>query len=101
MPQLGKRETEHFGLFGIQKEGAQFCFGGGCGDELENCARDVNGTVELDGRAVAWDAAQEEVAAGAAAGFWSREVRGVGMDVENHIRGVVSNLGVGIGGHVI
>jgi hypothetical protein len=59
---FGKSETEDLGFLHIEKEGTQFCFGGGRGDKFEYRTCDVDGAVEFDRNAINGETAKEEVA---------------------------------------
>ena len=82
------------GVLGICEYAACFCFGSGGDDILEGFAEDVDDAVEAwadSGRAFVTEI---EDAGNSAAGFGEDEVRCVGFDVEDHVDGVVAELGV-------
>ncbi len=101
VPEFGKSKTEDLGFLCIEEEGTQFGFGGGCSDEFEYCTHDVDGTVEFDNIAIDRENAAEEVATSTASGMRSGEIRCIRVDVEYHVRGVVSYDRVGVRPHVI
>ncbi len=60
-----------------------------------------DGAVEADGAAVDRHGPKEEVATDSAAGVGRCEVACVGVDVEDHVGGVITDDGLWVGGHVI
>ncbi len=48
MPKLVQGKTKDFGFLGIEEEGSQFGFSGGCSNQFEDGASDVNCTVQFD-----------------------------------------------------
>ncbi len=62
MSEFFKTYPHDFGLLCIEKEGTKFGFCCGGSNELEDCAGDVDSTVDEDRVAVMWNAAEEEVA---------------------------------------
>jgi hypothetical protein len=99
--EFGKSETEDLGFLSVEKEGTQFGFGRRYSNKFEYCACDVNGAVEFDRIAVDRETAKKEVATGAASCMGGREIRCVGMDIEDHVRGTVSCDGIGVRPHVV
>ena len=45
--------------------------------------------------------AEVKIPSGPAAGFFDREVRGITVDMETHIAGVIADGGIGVGGDVV
>jgi hypothetical protein len=104
--ELGERDAKRDGLPAIDVGSSNFSLGGGANDNVEYLADGVNGTVqsrELSGGQVGvdWCIAEKEMTAGAAASAGLGEVRGVTVGVQDHATGVVSNDGVGVGGHIV
>ena len=78
-------ESHHFCFDCIEEEGPKFCFCRGRGDTFEDGAVGENGAIKADGASVFWEGAEEEVARGAATGFWCSEVGSVAVHVEDHV----------------
>ena len=53
-------EADGLGFLGIHKKGSEFGLGGGCGDEIEDTAHDVYGSIYPDQFVVSWYVTQEE-----------------------------------------
>ncbi len=87
MPKLGQGKMKDFGFLGIEEEGSQFGFSGGCSDQFEDGASDVNCAIQFDWIIVnRYTAdAEEEITPGMAAGMQGGEIQSIGMYVENHI----------------
>ncbi len=69
-------------------------------------ANGMDGAVgwRIDGRRFGWVTgvgAEVMVAADSAASFRHREIGGVAIDVEDHVAGVITERGVGMGGAVV
>ncbi len=85
MSEFGKSETEDLGFLCIEKEGTQFGFSSGRGDEFEYRTRDVVGAIEFDSIAVNRETDEEDVATSTALCTRGRVIRCVGVDVEYHV----------------
>jgi hypothetical protein len=90
-----------FGLLCIEREGTKFGFRCGGSDKLEDCAGDVDSTVDEDRVALMWNAAKEEIAHSATLCMQGTKIGSIGMDVENHVGRAKSNFGIGMCCHVI
>ena len=106
MIELGERDAKRDGLPAIDVGSSNFSLGGGADDNVEDFADGVNGTVQsrnISGGQVWVDGcvAEKEMAAGATARAGLGKVRGVTVSVQDHVTGVVSNDGVGVGGHIV
>ncbi len=99
--EFGKSETEDLGFLSVEKEGTQFGFGHRCSNEFEYCACDVDGTLEFDRIAIDRETAEKDVATCAALCMGGGEIRRIGMDVEDHVRGTVSYDGIGVRPHMV
>ncbi len=104
--QLGMSEffeayPHDFGLLCIEKEGTEFGFSCGGSDKLEDCAGDVDSTVDEDRVAVTWNAAKEEIAPSATSRLRGAKIGSIGMDVEDHVGCAESNFGIGMCCHII
>ncbi len=98
---FGKSETEDLGFLSIEKVGTQFGFGRRCSNKFEYCACAVDGTIEFDRIAVNRETAEKEVATGAALCSGGGEIRRIRMDIEDHVRGMLSYDGIGVRPHVV
>jgi hypothetical protein len=85
MAHLLQDDAQDFGLFGIEVQGAKFRFGGGGGDVFQDGAERVDGTVEANRLIVLWQMAQAIMATSRAAGLGLIEIRGVGVDLQDHV----------------
>ncbi len=101
MPKLVQGKTEDFAFLGIEEEGSQFCFSGGCSNLFEDGASDVDCAVQFDWITFNEYTAKEEITTGMAAGTRGREIQSIGMYDENHIGCTVSNCSIRMGPHVI
>lgn len=61
----------------------------------------MGGTIKLDWKVVLWDPTKEIMAANAASCVGLVEVRGVIMDVKDHVGGSKSNGGIGVSSTVV
>jgi hypothetical protein len=101
--------SEHCGFLAIVKEGGEFNFGGGGEDREEDGGENVNGAIVWWwGRVGRWcfgwvgeTRAHVEVAASSGACVFLGEIGGVAVDMKNHVAGMKSKGGVGMGGGVV
>jgi hypothetical protein len=100
-PKLVQGKMKDFGLLGIEEEGSHFGFSGGCSNQFEDGASDVNCAVQFDWITVNRYTAKEEITTSTAAGMRGREIQNIGMYVENHIGCTVLNCSIRIGPHVV
>ena len=88
------------------KKAGEFSFGGGGHDILEDNADSMEGAIvggwcgRLLGR-ISRVGAKEKMAPDAAASFGLGQIRGVAMDVEYHVTGIVTEDGIGMARGVI
>jgi hypothetical protein len=101
MSKLAQGKTKDFGFLGIDEEGSQFGFSGGCSDQFEDDASDVNCTVHFDWITVDGYTAKEEITTGTAAGKRAEEIQSIGMYIENHIGCMVLNCSIRMGLDVV
>jgi hypothetical protein len=60
MPKLVQGKPKDFGFLGIEEEGSQFGFSGGCSNLFEDGASDVNCTIQFDWITIDGYTAKEE-----------------------------------------
>ena len=88
------------------KRAGEFSFGGGGNDILEDDADGMEGAIVGGwcGRLLGWIirvGAKEKMAPDTAARFGLGQIRGVAMDVEYHVTGIVTEDGIRMGRGVI
>jgi hypothetical protein len=101
MPKLVQGKTKDFGFLGIEEEGSQFSFSGGCSIQFEDGASDVSCAIQFDWITVNGYTAEEEITTGTAASRWGGEIQCIGIYVENHIGCTVLNCSIRMGPHVV
>ncbi len=94
MSEFFKAYLHDFGLLCIEKEGTEFGFRCGGSEELEDCAGDVDSTIDEDRVAVTWNAAKEEIAPSVTSCLQGAKIGSIGMDIEDHVGCVESNFGI-------
>ncbi len=90
-----------FGLLCIEKEGTKFGFHCGGSNKLKDHAGDVDSAIDEDKVAVMWNAAEEEIAPSVTLCLQGAKIRGIGMDVEDHVGCAESNFGIRMCRHII
>jgi hypothetical protein len=101
MTKFFKDKLDDFGLLRIKEECAKLCFSSGGSHQFENCAGDVNSTIDLNWRSITRGTAKEAVATGATASARGTEVRGIGVHIEYHVGSAILYFGIGMSGHVV
>lgn len=81
---ISEDSTEGFTMSGVDEEGAVLCFGSGGDNDIEQGADDEEGAVDLRGLVAV---AEVRDAADDRAGIGAGKVRGIGLDVEDHVAG--------------
>ena len=84
--------------------GANFSFGGGCHDVVQDVADNVDGSIErwVGGCGVSGRfGTEEEETSSTRAGFGFGEVGCIAVDVEAHVTGMEANGGVRVRGSVV
>ncbi len=101
MTKFFKDKPDDFGLLCIEEECAKLCFSRrGC-HQFENCAGDVNSTIDLNWRSITRGTAEEEVATSATLHVRCTEIRGIGVHIEYHVGSAILYFGIGMSGHVV
>jgi hypothetical protein len=101
MPKLVQGKMKDFGFLGIEEDGSRFDFSGGCSNQLEDGASDVNCAIQFDWITIDGYTTKEEITTGTAASTQGREIQSIGMYVENHIECTLSNCSIRMGPHVV
>ena len=91
--------TQDGALFGVEEEGANFSFGGGGHDAAEYFRKAEDGSVK--DRWFPRQVSKIVMTTGTAAGFRFGEVGSIAVDVEDHVAGIVAELGVWVRGTVV
>ena len=98
MPEFLKGCAKGCRLFGVMEKGAKFRFGGGGEDHFDNGREMEDGDIEDVGiRFVA----KEEMSALSAPRPYGIEVRGVAVNFEDHVTGVIADGAGGVAGAVV
>ena len=84
----------------IQKEGTEFSLRSGYDNEFKNYTEIEDGTVEAVGFVRCWEPAEKEVSCSAAMCVGFRGIGCVGM-CEDHVGGVITNFGIGMGVEIV
>jgi hypothetical protein len=100
MTKFFKNKPDDFGLLCIEIECPKLRFSHGGGHQIENCAGDVNSTIDLNWRSIMRDTAKEEVATGATSYVRCTEIRGIRVHIEYHVRSAILYFGIEMSGHV-
>ncbi len=79
MPKLVQGKMKDFGFLGIEEEGSEFGFSGGCSDQFEDGASDVNCAIQFDWITINGYTAKEEITTSTAVGMQGREIQSIRM----------------------
>jgi hypothetical protein len=101
MTKFVKDKPDDFGLLCIEEECTKLRFRCGGSHQFENCAGDVNSTIDLNWRFITKGTVKEELVTGATSRVMCTEIRGIGVHIEYHVRSAISYFGIGMGGHVV
>jgi hypothetical protein len=74
MTKFFKDKPDNFGFLCIKEECSKLCFSSRGSHQFENCAGDMNSTIDLNWRSITRSTAKEEVATGATASVRGTEV---------------------------
>ena len=106
MPELGEGDALGYRVLAIDEEAGEFAFSHAGKDGFEDLAGDADSSIERRWRRVGVfqiGAFVTEVVKSGHTRSCLRfgEVRGVAFDIENHVAGMISDLGVGVGRSVV
>ena len=101
MTKFFKDKPDDFGLLCIEKKCAMLHFSRGGSHQFENCAGDMNSTIDLNWRSITRGTAEEEVATCATSHLGCTEIRGIGVHIEYHVGSAIAYFGIGMSGHVV
>ena len=94
-------DAEDFGFLRVEEEGAELSFRGGGGHVLQHGAQGVDGSIELNRLIVFGVMAHEVMATSRAAGLGLVDVRGIRVNLKNHVGRIKTDDSVGMGGEII
>ncbi len=101
MTKFFKDMPDDLGLLCIKEECAKLRFSHGSRHQFENCAGDVNSSINLNWRFIMRGTAEEEVATCATSRIRCTEIRGIRVHIEYHVGSVILYFCIGMSGHVI
>ncbi len=101
MTKFFKDKPDDVGLLCIKEECAKLCFSRGGSHQFENCAGDVNSTIDLNWRSITRGTAKKEVATGTTVRVRCTEVQGIKVHIEYHVGSAKAYFGIEVSGHVV
>ena len=107
MPEFRQGGTQRGGLFGVEKQGTNFCLSGRRHDGSDDAGMDVDCTIDRGRRGgdrwwlLGRCGAKEKIAARAGARVCFGQVGGIAVNVQAHITGGVADCGVRVGRAIV
>ena len=101
MAHVGQCEPKNNASLAIMVKCAEFGLGSGSNDKSQNACADMKSAIETNWFAVLRHLTEEKMATCPATGFGFRQVRSVGVDIQNHIRRVKAYFCIGVPHEVI
>jgi hypothetical protein len=96
-----KGESKNNPCLAIVVEGAQFCFGGGGNNEMQNHGADMESSIQTNGLSIFWHPPHEKITTRLALGIRFQKIGGIQVDIQDHVGSVELDLCIQVSRQVI